>query len=272
MRIPSSTLGKLGRRGARAMRVTLFLALGTVAACSSTPNDEFANLSAEKLYEEARKEMSDGGNTRAIKALERVEGRAAGTLLAQQAQLDLAYLYWKTAEKAQALATIERFIKLHPSSPAFDYALYLRGLIDFNDNLGLFGSLAGQDLAERDQQASRDAYQAFKQLIDQFPNSKYAGDARVRMDYIVNALAAHEVHVARYYFRREAFLAAANRAQRAIAEFPQTPAHEEALFILMASYERLGLEPLRADAERVLRTNFPTSRFLLPGARVQTRS
>ncbi len=107
--------------------------------------------------------------TRAIKTLERVEGRAAGTLLAQQAQLDLAYAYWRSGERAQALATIERFIKLNPSSPALDYALYLRGVINFNDDIGVLGSLAGQDLSERDQRASRDAYQAFKQLVDQFP-------------------------------------------------------------------------------------------------------
>lgn len=210
--------------------------------------------------------MGEGGYARAIKALERVEGRAAGTLLAQQAQLDLAYLYWKTGERAQALAAVERFIKLHPSSPALDYALYLRGVVNFNDNLGVFGKLSGQDLAERDQQASRDSYQAFSQLVEQFPTSKYAADARLRMDYIVNALASHEVHVSRYYYRRGAYVAAINRAQRALTEFAQTPATEEALFIMMASYDKLGLEPLRADAERVLRQNFPTSPYLAPDA------
>ena len=149
----------------------------------------------------------------------------------------------------------------NPSSPALDYALYLRGVVNFNDNLGFLGAIAKQDLSERDQQASRDAYQSFRQLVTQFPQSRYAEDARARMDYIVNALAAYEVHVARYYFRRGAFLAAANRAQQAVQEYPQTPATEEALYIMASSYERLGLEQLRADTERVLKQNFPATRF-----------
>jgi len=209
--------------------------------------------------------MNSGGYERAIKALERVEGLAAGTLLAQQAQLDLAYLYWKTAEKAQALSTVERFIKLNPSSPALDYALFLRGVINFNDDLGLLGNFAGQDLSERDQRAARDAYQAFKQLVEQFPASKYSEDARKRMDYIVNSLAAYEVHVARYYLRRGAYVAAVNRAQVAITEFQYSPSTEEALYILMQSYDKLELTTLRDDAGRVLRSNFPQSRFLSEG-------
>lgn len=209
--------------------------------------------------------MASGGYERAIKQLERVEGLAAGTLLAQQAQLDLAYLYWKTNEKAQALTSVERFIKLNPSSPGLDYALYLRGLINFNEDLGLFGNLAGQDLSERDQRAARDAFQAFRQLVDQFPASRYAEDARYRMDYIVGSLAKYEVHVARYYFRRGAYLAAANRAQAAVTEFQDSPAVEEALYLMVQSYAKLDLPQLRDDAERVLRQNFPQSRYLTEG-------
>ena len=138
-------------------------------------------------------------------------------------------------------------------------------MINFNDDLGLLGSLAGQDLSERDQRASRDAYQAFKQLVDQFPASRYADDARKRMDYIVNSLAAYEVHVARYYLRRGAYVAAANRAQQAVTEFQNSPAAEEALYILVQSYDKLGLTELRDDADRVLRKNFPNSRFLTDG-------
>jgi outer membrane protein assembly factor BamD len=127
-------------------------------------------------------------------------------------------------------------------------------------------------LSERDQQASRDAYLAFKQLVDQFPQSRYAEDARVRMDYIVNALAEYEVHVARYYYRRGAYVAAVNRAQQALQEFQQTPALEEALYIMARSYERLGLDQLRDDADRVLKQNFPNSRYLEGGIRQQERS
>ena len=190
----------------------------------------------------------------------------------QQATLDLAYAQYRTAERAAALATLDRFIKQYPSSPALDYAFYLRGLVNFNDNLGILGALAQQDLSERDQQASRDAYQSFKQLVTQFPQSRYADEGRGRMNYIVNALADYEVHVARYYLRRGAFLAAANRAQQVVQEYPQTPANEEALFIMQLCYERLGLEQLRADTERVFKQNFPTSRFSAEGVRQSQRA
>ena len=180
-------------------------------------------------------------------------------MLAQQAQLERAYMMYKSGEKAQALAILERFIKLHPTSTALDYALYLQGLVNFNDNLGLLGGLSRQDLSERDQQASRDSYESFKQLVDQFPQSTYADDARTRMNYIVNSLAAYEVHVARYYFRRGAYIAAANRAQQTVQEYQQSPAVQEALDIMVQSYDRLGLKQLRDDAERVLQKNFPGS-------------
>jgi outer membrane protein assembly factor BamD len=243
-------------------------ALLAAAGCSSTPKeDPNSTLAVEKLYADGKDELSSGAYDRAAKIFERVEGRAAGTLLAQQASLDLAYAQYKSNERASALATLDRFIKLNPSSPALDYAYYLRGIVNFNDNLGVLSMLSQQDLSERDQQASRESYQSFKQLADQFPQSRYAADARQRMDYIVNALAEYEVHVARYYFRRGAFVAAANRAQQALLEFQQAPANEEALFIMAASYQQLGLEQLRSDAERVLKQNFPNSAYLRDGVR-----
>jgi len=243
------------------------------SGCSSTPKEDPNSTQAvERLYADAKDDMANGSYDKAIKTLERVEGRAAGTLLSQQATLDLAYAQYRTAERASALATLDRFIKLHPSSPALDYAYYLRGLVNFNDNLGILGALAQQDLSERDQQASRDAYQSFKQLVTQFPQSRYADDARGRMDYIVNALADYELHVARYYLRRGAYLAAANRAQQVVLEYPQTPANEEALFIMQSSYAQLGLEQLRADTERVRKQNFPASRFSADGVRQTKRA
>jgi outer membrane protein assembly factor BamD len=249
------------RVGAWAALATMALAL---TACGSTPKDETADMSTEKLYSEARDETKSGGYERAIKLYERLEGRAAGTLLGQQAQLERAYLLYRTNERAQGMAVVERFMKLHPTSPAFDYALYLQGVIHFNDNLGFLGKAANQDLSERDQQASRDSYQAFKQLVDQYPQSPYTPDAQTRMVYIVNSLATYEVHVARYYFRRGAYLAAANRAQQTLQEFQYAPATEEALSIMVASYDKLGLQTLRDDATRVLRANFPKTRFLTP--------
>lgn len=237
-----------------------------LAGCSTPPRSESPNATAERLYKEAKDDAEAGSFDRAIKQLERVEGLAAGTLLAQQAQLEMAYLQWRSGERESALTAIDRFIKLNPSSPAFDYALYLRGVINFNDNLGLLGTLAGQDLSERDQRASRDAYQAFKRLVDQFPQSTYTPDARQRMDYIANTLAQYEVHVARYYLRRGAYVAAANRAQQMVSEFAQSPSTEEALAIMIESYERLQLDSLREGAERVLKLNFPNSRYLAGNA------
>src|SRR5664279_5794927 len=240
------------------LTVSAISAMLFLSACDTT-RDETAKWTPEKIYAEAKEEAASGNYEKAAKLYERLEGRGAGTMLAQQAQIERAYLLWKSGEKAQALSTLERFIKLHPTSPALDYALYLQGLVNFNDNLGLLGNLARQDLSERDQQASRDAYQSFRQLLEQFPQSTYAEDARQRMNYIVNSLAAYEVHVARYYLRRGAFVAAANRAQQAVQEFQRSPSTEEALVILAQSYDRLGLTELRDDAERVLKTTFPTS-------------
>ena len=145
--------------------------------------------------------------------------------------------------------------------------------MNFNDSLGLFGLLAQQQISERDQKASREAFQAFSQLVQQFPDSKYAADARVRMDFIVNSLAAYEVHVARYYFRRGAYLAAVNRAKQAVTDFDRAPAAEEALAIMVTGYERLGMQELSQDAQRVLKQNFPSSRYLTTdGLTVSTKS
>lgn len=247
------------------------IALALLAGCGSDPKGRDGE-SVDRLYADARDDMVSGSYDKAIKTFERIEGRAAGTLLAQQAMLDMAYSQWRSGERVQAVATLDRFIKNHPSSPALDYALYLKGLVNFNDNLGFLHAISRQDLSERDQQASRDSHQALAQLVEQFPVSKYAADARLRMDYIVNTLASYEVHVARYYFRRGAYLAAANRAQHALTEYPQAPALEEALYIMAVSYDRLGLKELRDDADRVLKKNFPNSRLLKDGVRLPERA
>jgi len=199
------------------------------AGCSSTPVDKTATMSPAKIYADAKEEMAAGQWDHAITLLEKLEARAAGTPLAQQAQLDKAYSQYKSAETAQALATLDRFMKLHPVSPAMDYAIYLKGVINFNDDLGLFAKFTRQDLAERDQKASKESFEAFKELVDRFPQSRYAADARQRMNYIVSSLASYEVHVARYYYKRGAYLAAVNRAQAAVSDYRQAPAIEEAL-------------------------------------------
>lgn len=266
--LPMDLLRWTGPMVVRAALMSFALAL---AGCGSAPQDESVSWSPEKLYAEAKDEMASGAYDKAAKLLERLEGRAAGTPLAQQAQIERAYVLWRSGEKAQALTVLERFIKLNPSSPGVDYALYLQGVVNFNDNLGILGNLAAQDLSERDQQASRDSYQSFKQLVDQYPRSIYAEDAQIRMNYIVNSLAAYEVHVARYYFRRGAYIAAANRAQQAVQEFQYSPSAEEALVIMAQSYDRLGLNDLRDDAQRVLAKNFPNSRFASQGLSTRER-
>lgn len=245
--------------------------LATLAGCGSTPLDDDRN-SPEKLYASAKEDLNAGSYDQAIKQLERVEGRASGTLLAQQAMLDLAYAKWRINERVEAIATLDRFIKLHPSSPAMDYALYLKGIVNFNDTMGFLSSISRQSLSERDQQASRDSFQAFAQLVQQYPDSKYSDDARARMDYIVGSLAEYEVHVSRYYYRRQAYVAAANRAQLAVREYPQSSSVEEALYIMAASYDRLGLTQLRDDAERVLKQNYPNTRYIKDGVRVPERA
>lgn len=236
-----------------------------LTGCNTTPVDQTAGWSPNRIYSEATDERNAGAYDKAIVLYEKLEGRAAGTPLAQQAQLDKAYTHYKAGEQAQALATLTRFARLHPASPATDYALYLRGLINFNDNLGLFGSIARQDLSERDQKAAKESFEAFRELVTRFPESRYTPDARSRMAYIVNSLAQYEVHVARYYFKRGAHVAAINRAQQALSDYPQAPAQEEALFILMQSYDALGMSQLRDDARRVMLANYPKSEFLTQG-------
>lgn len=245
--------------------VPALLAASILAACSSTPTDPTAGWSPNRIYSEAKDEMNGGAFDKAIDLYEKLEGRAAGTPLAQQAQLEKAYAQYRNGEKAQAIATLDRFMKLHPASPALDYALYLKGIINFNDDLGLFSWISRQDLSERDQKAAKDSFEAFRELVTRFPDSRYAPDARQRMIYIVNALARYEVHVARYYYQRGAYVAAINRAQAALAEYKDVPALEEALYILMQSYDALGMTQLRDDTRRVLEASYPQSTYLTQG-------
>lgn len=236
-----------------------------IASCASTVEDKTVGWSPNKIYAEAKDELGSGAYDKAVLLFEKLEGRAAGTPLAQQAQLDKAYANFKAGEPAQALATLDRFLKLHPSSPAIDYALYLKGIINFNDDLGMFSVVTRQDLSERDQKAAKESFAAFKELVSRFPESRYAPDASQRMTHIVNSLAEYEVHVARYYFSRGAYVAAINRAQIALADYQGVPAVEEALYILMQSYDSLGMNQLRDDTKRVLASNYPNSEYVTRG-------
>jgi outer membrane protein assembly factor BamD len=248
---------------------TVWMAIGLsttilFTGCADSNYDPTKDWSNDKLFSEAKDELASGAYDKAIGMYEKLEGRAAGTALAQQAQLDKAWAQYKINEPVQAVATLDRFIKLHPASPALDYALYLKGLVNFNDNLGWFSNLAEQDLAERDPKQAKESFEAFRELVIRFPDSKYAEDARLRMTFIKNSLARSDVHVARFYYQRGAYVAAINRAQTTVQEFRDVPAVEEALFIMYQCYDKLGLIQLRDDTKRVLESSYPNSLFLYP--------
>lgn len=235
-----------------------------LAGCGLLPEqaDETRDWSAARLYTEAKSQLAEGNYERAIKLFERLEARYPYGPYAQQAQLEVAYAYYKDNEPVSAIAAADRFIKLYPNHPHVDYAYYLKGLANFIEDRGLLAGLGGQDMSERDPRAARESFDAFKELVTRFPDSKYTPDALARMRYLVNALASHEVHVARYYFKRGAYVAAANRGKYVVEHYQQAPALEEALYIMAMSYDRLDLADLRDDALRVLRQNFPTSPYL----------
>jgi outer membrane protein assembly factor BamD len=246
--------------------LALFVAI-SLAACGMLPEekDETLGWSANKLYGEAKDAQADATWDKAAKYLEKLEARFPYGRFAQQAQLELGYVYWKAGEAGSALAACDRFIKLHPNHPAVDYAYYLKGLVNFNEDLGFAGFVSAQDASERDPKAARESFDAFRELITRFPKSKYTPDAILRMNYLVNTMAAQEVHVARYYIGRGAYIAAVNRAQNAIKTYPNAPAIEEAMFIMVVAYDNLGMKDLRDDAERIMRKNYPESRYYKDG-------
>ncbi len=247
-------------RGLLGALLAAALALG---GCGMLPEvkDETSGWSAQKLYAEAKENLNDGNYERAVKLFETLESRYPFGRYAQQAQLEVAYAYYKDNEPIASIAASDRFIKLHPNHPNVDYAYYLKGLANFNEDLGPLGGLIEQDLSERDPKAAREAFLAFKELVTRFPDSKYAADSLARMNYLVNALASNEVHVAKYYMKRQAWVASANRAKEVLRNYPEAPALEEALAIMVVSYDKLELTGPRDDAQRVMNLNFPNSKY-----------
>jgi outer membrane protein assembly factor BamD len=212
---------------------------------------------AEQYYQAAKEELDNRNWEPAAKLYEQLESKFPYGRFAQQAQLEGAYAYYKQGDTAQAIAAVEKFIKLHPNHSSVDYALYLKALSNFKEDLGPFARLVKQDLADRDPKAARESFEGFKELVTRFPESRYADDSRERMAYLIEALARHELNVAKYYLSRGAYLAAANRAQDAITRFPHSPVHREALDIMVEAYDRMGMTELRDDTRRVLAKNFP---------------
>lgn len=239
--------------------LAVFLLLTLTACSSSNPDpkavDQANKVPAEELYAQAQKEMKDGNLEKTIKTLETLQSRYPYGRYAQQAQMEIAYAYYKHDEPDAALTAVDRFIKQYPNSANLDYIYYLKGLINFIDNTGFLKRVAQQDPAERDPQAARDSFDAYRELVTRFPDSRYAPDARVRMQYLINILARSEIRVADYYLRRHAYIAAVNRANTVLKEFPQTPQSRDALQIMVHAYDAMGLNDLRDDTQRVLDLN-----------------
>ena len=239
--------------------LTVFLLL-TLAACSifeplpdgSAPVKQ---IPVEEIYSQAKEELNDGNYAAAVKLYETLQSRYPYGRYAQQALLEMAYAHYRQGEAEPAVSAAERFIKQHPNNPHVDYAYYVKGLANFNGEISILGSLGGQDPTERDPKAAQDSFAAFKDLVTRFPNSKYAPDSRLRMQYLVNALAKYELHVARYYLRRGAHIAAVNRAQGILTQYPNSPSTRDALEIMVQAYDAMGMADLRDDTQRVLANN-----------------
>jgi outer membrane protein assembly factor BamD len=249
-------------------RLFAAIAIATaIAGCGLFPEvkEETSGWSAERLYDEAHDALLQSNYTRAVKLFETLEGRYPYGRYAQQAILESAYANYRAGETAPAVAACDRFIRTYPDHPNVDYAYYLKGLVNFRENQGLLGYVYDIDLSERDPKATRESYNAFKELVRRFPDSRYAQDSLERMQYSLNSLAGYEVHVAQYYYNRGAYVAAANRAQSTLVNYPRTPANEGALILMVQSYEKLGMPQLRDDAQRVLKETFPNSVYLVGG-------
>ncbi len=235
----------------------LLLTLLTGCASSSNQEDPTAGMSAAEIYAEAKEKLDNQDYEAAINLYEQLESRYPYGTYAEQAQLEVAYAYYKFNEPESAILAAERFIKLHPNHPRVDYAYYLRGLASYDAEQSFFNRIFRQDPTERDPQAARRAFRYFSELAKKFPDSKYTHDAIERMYQLRDGLAKYELHVARYYIERRAFVAAANRAKYVVEHYPGTPVVPEALDTLVLAYTELGLNDLAADARRVREMNYP---------------
>jgi len=234
-------------------------------------DDPTANWTAKQIYQEASTQLKDKNWERSIQLFEKLEGRYPYGRYAEQGRLDIAYAHYKNGEPESAILAADRFIKLYPRHPNVDYAYYLKGLASFGQGRSFLYRWFDQDMSERDPKAARKSFQYFKELVTRFPNSRYAPDAVKRMVFLRERLAKHELHVADYYMRRGAYLAAANRAKHVIENYERTPQVEQALVTLVRAYHKLKLHGLAGDALRVLEKNYPKQPTLAELKRAQAR-
>ncbi len=240
------------------VKITILVSLIVIAGCATTTeNDtEEANKTASALYAEAKSALAQEDYETAIQKLESLEARFPFGKYAQQAQLDMAYAYFKFEEPESAVASADRFIRLYPRHPNVDYAFYLKSLVRFTQGHSAFDKISGTDPAKRDPESARKSFLYFSQLVSRFPDSKYTPDAIERMKYLRNSLARHELYAAEYYMKMGAYVAAANRTKYILENFYMTPSTKEALLIMIDAYEELQLDKLAADAQRVYDLNF----------------
>jgi len=238
--------------------ITILLALFT-GACALFPDevDRTRDWTAQKLYNEGKESLNSGNYEQAIEYFEKLGVRYPFGTYAQQAQLEMAYAYYKSDEPVSAVAACDRFIRLYPRHKSIDYAYYLKGLANFSQSRGLVEKYLPHNPTERDQGAARQSYEDFSELVRLFPDSKYSVDARKRMAFLRNNLAHYEIVVGDYYMRRGAYVAAANRGKYILEHYPQTPSVPDALALLARAYRIMGLDDLAEDALRVLSLNHP---------------
>ena len=229
-----------------------------LSACSyfEEQGDATEKWPAEKLYAEARGALDSGDYDKAVEFYEKLESRFPFGTYGQQAVLDLAYAYYKDDDPDAAISTAERFIKLYPQNAHVDYAYYLKGLVNFQRGKGFSERFLPLDESQRDPGSSLQSFQDFSELVKRYPDSQYAEDAKLRMTHLRNILAEHEVHVAQYYMRRGAFVAAANRARYVVEKYARTPSIPDALVIMAKAYKVMDLTELSEDAVRVLELNY----------------
>jgi len=230
--------------------------------CSKDDVEEDLEATELAYYTSAQESLRAGNYTGAIQKLQLLESRFPFGRYAEQAQLEIIYAYYKSAQPEAARSAADRFIRLHPTHPNVDYAYYLKGMVSFEQDKNFLANIIPMDPSTRDPGAARESFNDFSQLIRRFPNSEYAPDAQRRMKYLRNLLAQSEIHVAKYYIRRGAYVAAANRGRYVFENFQGSVAVPDALAIMVEAYALLEMTDLAQQALEVLATNYPDHQSL----------